>query len=128
MTRKKTGSKRWPPNIGVNNGNMRYGRQILKNLVSITGKRVYQEYLTTLTSESSFDAAKPVTFRYKALIKLLKNSSIDAYTENEIEALAAAYLKDSGLAPSELALHMIGPKFLNEHGLEGIEEGSDFMT
>ena len=110
---------------------MRYGRQIPKDLTSIAGKRVYQEYLTTLTPESSFDdafdAAKPVTFRYKALIKSLKNSSIDAYTENEIEALAAVYLKDTGLAPSELALHMIGPKFLNEHGLEGIEEGSDFM-
>ena len=113
MARKKTGSKRWPPNIGVNNGNVRYRRQIPKDLTSIAGKRVYQEYLTTLTPESSFDdafeAAKPVTLRYEALIKSLKNSSIDAYTENEIEALAAAYLKDSGLAPGALAPHMVGP-------------------
>jgi len=126
MARKKTGSKRWPPNIGVNNGNVRYRRQIPKDLTSIAGKRVYQEYLTTLTPESSFDeafeAAKPVTLRYEALIKSLKNSSIDAYTENEIEALAAAYLKDTGLAPGALAPHMVGPEFLKRYGLEGIEE------
>ena len=53
MARKKTGSKRWPHNIGVNNGNVRYRRQIPKDLTSIVGKRVYQEYLTTLTPESS---------------------------------------------------------------------------
>ncbi len=65
MARKKTGSKRWPPNIGVNNGNVRYRRQIPKDLSSIAGKKVYQEYLSTLTPESSFedayDAAKSVT-------------------------------------------------------------------
>ena len=126
MARKKTGSKRWPPNVGVNNGNLRYRRQIPKALVSIAGKSVYQEYLSTLTPESSFEeafeAAKPVTARYEVLVKSLKNSSIDAYTENEIEALAAAYLKDSGLAPSGLALHMVGPEFLKKYGLEGIEE------
>ena len=68
MARKRTGSKRWPPNIGVNNGNVRYRRQIPKDLTSIAGKRVYQEYLTTLTPESSFEdafeAARPVTLRY----------------------------------------------------------------
>ena len=63
-----------------------------------------------------------MTARYEALIKSLKNSSIDAYTENEIEALAAAYLKDTGLAPSGLALHMVGPEFLKKHGLEDIED------
>lgn len=126
MARKKTGSKRWPPNIGVNNGNVRYRRQMPKDLSSIAGKKVYQEYLSTLTPESSFEdayeAAKPVTARYEALVKSLKNSSIDAYTENEIEALAAAYLKDTGLAPSGLALHMVGPEFLKKHGLEDIED------
>lgn len=126
MARKKTGSKRWPPNIGVNNGNVRYRRQMPKDLSSIVGKKVYQEYLSTLTPESSFEdayeAAKPVTARYEALVKSLKNSSIDAYTENEIEALAAAYLKDTGLAPSGLALHMVGPEFLKKHGLEDIED------
>lgn len=126
MARKKTGSKRWPPNVGVNNGNLRYRRQIPKDLVSIAGKSVYQEYLSTLTPESSFEeafeAAKPVTARYEVLIKSLKNSSIDAYTENEIEALAAAYLKDTKLAPGGLSLHMVGPEFLKKHGLEGIEE------
>ena len=65
---------------------MRYRRQIPKDLTSIAGKKVYQEYLTTLTLESSFDdafeAAKPVTFRCEALIISLKNSSIDAYVEN----------------------------------------------
>ncbi|MEE3018174.1 MAG: hypothetical protein VX349_00240, partial [Pseudomonadota bacterium] len=63
-----------------------------------------------------------MTARYEALIKSLKNSSIDAYTENEIEALAAAYLKDTGLAPSGLALHMVGPEFPKKHGLEDIED------
>ena len=57
MARKKTGSKRWPPNIGVNNGNVRYRRQIPKDLSSIAGKKVYQEYLSTLTPESSFEDA-----------------------------------------------------------------------
>jgi hypothetical protein len=126
MARKKTGSKRWPPNIGVNNGNVRYRRQIPKDLTSIAGKKVYQEYLTTLTPESSFEdafeAAKPVTARYEVLIKSLKNSSIDSYTENEIEALATAYLKDTGLAPGALAPHMVGPEFFKRYGLEGIEE------
>ena len=67
MARKKTGSKRWPPNAGVNNGNVRYRRQIPKDLASIAGKKLYQEYLTTFTPVSSFDvafeAAKPATLR-----------------------------------------------------------------
>lgn len=104
MARKKTTTKRWPPNVGVNNGNTRYRRQIPKALVGVAGRSVYSEYLTSLTPESSFEeayeAAKPVADRYSVLVKSLRNSSIDAYTENEIESLAAAYLKDAGLAPS----------------------------
>ena len=126
MARKKTTAKRWPPNVGINNGNVRYRRQIPKDLVSIAGRSVYSEYLTSLTPESSFEeayeASKPVTARYEVLVKSLRNSSIDAYTENEIEALAAAYLKDAGLAPGALAPHMVGPEFLKKHGLEGMEE------
>ena len=126
MARKKTTAKRWPPNVGVNNGNVRYRRQIPKALVSVAGRSVYSEYLTSLTPESSFEeayeAAKPVADRYSVLVKSLRNSSIDAYTENEIESLAAAYLKDAGLAPSALAPHMIGPEFLKKHGLAGAEE------
>ena len=126
MARKKTTAKRWPPNVGINNGNVRYRRQIPKDLVSVTGRTVYSEYLTSLTPESSFEeayeASKPVTARYDVLVKSLRNSSIDAYTENEIEALAAAYLKDAGLAPGALAPHMVGPEFLKRYGLEGIEE------
>jgi len=126
MARKKTTAKRWPPNVDINNGNVRYRRQIPKALVSVSGRSVYSEYLTSLTPESSFEeayeAAKPVADRYSVLVKSLRNSSIDAYTENEIESLAAAYLKDAGLAPSALAPHMIGPEFLKKHGLAGVEE------
>lgn len=117
--------KRWPPNVGINNGNVRYRRQIPKDLAQVAGKTVYSEYLASLTPESSFEdayeASKLPAARYDVLIKSLRNSSIDAYTENEIEALAMAYLKDAGLAPSSLALHMVGPEFLKKYSLEAIE-------
>ena len=77
MARKKTVGKRLPPNVGVNNGNVRYRRQIPKNLESIAEKKVYQEYLTTLTPKSSladtFEIAKHEILRYEALIKSPKN-------------------------------------------------------
>ena len=93
MARKKTGRKRLPPNVGVNNGNVRYRCLIPRDLESIAEQKVYQEYLTTLTPKSSFDdtfeIAKPVILRFEALIKSLKKSSIDAYTEKQIEAIEA---------------------------------------
>ena len=76
MARKKTTAKRWPPNVGINNGNVRYRRQIPKDLVSVTGRTVYSEYLTSLIPESSFEeayeASKPVTTRYDVLVKSLR--------------------------------------------------------
>jgi hypothetical protein len=53
----KTKRKRWPPNVGINNGNVRYRRQIPKDLGQVAGKTVYSEYLASLTPESSFEDA-----------------------------------------------------------------------
>jgi hypothetical protein len=44
----KTKRKRWPPNVGINNGNVRYRRQIPKDLGQVAGKRVYSEYLASI--------------------------------------------------------------------------------
>lgn len=104
MARKKTTAKRWPPNVGVNNGNVRYRRQIPKDFVSVAGLTVYSEHLTSLTPESSFEeaceASKPVTARYDVLVKSLRNSSIDA-TEAILFFKLASNVSDSYLLLSD---------------------------
>lgn len=125
MAKKKAPSgQRWPRNISVNMGRVRFRKSIPPDLAIAYGKDVFQEYLPLATSasfEEAYEAAKPARVRYDALLKSLKNSSIDAFAENELEALAANYLKKANLKPGDLALHNIGPAFITRHGLEGVE-------
>ena len=82
-------NKRWPPNVGVNNGRVRYRKKVPPDVQQTYGKRLYVEYLDLDESASydqAFEAAKPAKARYEALIKSLHNSSPDAFTENELEA------------------------------------------
>ena len=126
MSKKKTAkTRRWPPNIGVNMGRVRFRKSIPPGLATVAGTNAFQEYLsvdTSATFEEAFEAAKPAKTRYGALLKSLSNSSIDAFTENELEALAAQYLQKANIKPGDLALHKIGPEFIKRHGLEGVEE------
>ena len=118
-------NKRWPPNVGVNNGRVRYRKKVPPYLQQTYGKRLYVEYLDldeSATYDEAFEAAKPAKARYEAKIKSLRNSSPDAFTENELEALAADILKREKIQQGELALHNIGPAFIKQYGLEGIEE------
>lgn len=120
---KKT--RRWPMNVGVNMGRVRFRKSIPTELAITAGRRHFQEYLpieVSATFEEAFEAAKPARDRYNAYIKSLKNSSIDAFTENEIESLASSFLKKAKLTQGALALHKIGPEFIKRYGLEGIEE------
>ena len=117
--------KKWPPNVGVNNGRLRYRIKVPPDLESTYGKRLYVEYLDldeSATYDQAFEAAKPAKARYEALIKSLRNSSPDAFTENELEALASDLLKRAKLERGELALHNIGPAFIKQYELEGVEE------
>ena len=118
-------NRRWPPNVGVNNGRVRFRRKMPPDVESSYGKRLYVEYLDldeTATYDQAFEAAKPAKTRYDALIKSLRNSSPDAFTENELEALASDYLKRAKVEQGGLALHNIGPVFIKQYGLEGVEE------
>ena len=117
--------KRWPPNVGVNNGRLRYRIKVPPDVEPTYGKRLYVEYLDlddSATYDQAFEAAKPAKARYEALIKSLRNSSPDAFTENELEALASDHLKRAKLERGELALHNIGPAFIKQYELEGVEE------
>lgn len=117
--------KRWPPNVGVNNGRLRYRIKVPPDVETTYGKRLYVEYLDlddSATYDQAFEAAKPAKARYEALIKSLRNSSPDAFTENELEALASDHLKRAKLERGELALHNIGPAFIKQYELEGVEE------
>ena len=118
-------NKRWPPNVGVNNGRVRFRRKVPPDAELVYGKRLYVEYLLldeTATYDQAFEAAKPAKARYEALIKSLRSSSPDAFTENELEALASDYLKRAKVEQGGLALHNIGPAFIKQYGLEGVEE------
>ena len=118
-------NKRWPPNVGVNNGRVRYRKKVPPDVQQTYGKRLYVEYLDLDESASydqAFEAAKPAKARYEALIKSLHNSSPDAFTENELEALASDLLKRAKLERGDLALHNIGPAFIKQYELEGIED------
>lgn len=118
-------NKRWPPNVGVNNGRVRYRKKVPPDVQQTYGKRLYVEYLDLDESASydqAFEAAKPAKARYEALIKSLHNSSPDAFTENELEALASDLLKRTKLERGDLALHNIGPAFIKQYELEGVEE------
>ena len=117
--------RRWPPNVGVNMGRVRFRKAIPPDLAIVAGTKDFQEYLPLDPSASfdeAFEAAKPARARYDAFIKSLSNSSIDAFTENELEALAAKYLKKADLKRGDLALHNIGPEFIKRYELEGVEE------
>ena len=117
--------RRWPPNVGVNMGRVRFRKAIPPDLAIVAGKKDFQEYLPLDPSASfdeAFEAAKPARAGYEALIKTLSNSSIDAFTENELEALAANYLKKADLKQGDLALHNVGPEFIKRYELEGVEE------
>ena len=118
-------NRKWPPNVGVNNGRVRFRKKVPPDVQLTFGKRLYVEYLDldeTATYDQAFEAAKPAKARYEALLKSLRNSSPDAFTENELEALASDYLKRAKIEQGELALHNIGPTFIKQHGLERIEE------
>jgi hypothetical protein len=52
MAKIKTESKRWPPNVGINNRSVLYIRQIPKKLADGAGKVVYFEHLASLTPAS----------------------------------------------------------------------------
>jgi len=117
--------KKWPPNVGANNGRLRYRIKVPPDVEPTYGKRLYVEYLDlddSATYDQAFEAAKPAKARYEALIKSLRNSSPDAFTENELEALASDFLKRAKLERGELALHNIGPAFIKQYELEGVEE------
>jgi hypothetical protein len=77
-------------------GRVRFRKSIPTELALTSGKKHFQEYLpveVSATFEEAFEAAKPAKARYDAYIKSLQNSSIDAFTENELESLAASFLK-----------------------------------
>ena len=79
------------------------------------GKRLCIEYLDLVdgaTYDQAFEAAKPAKARYEALVKTLRISSPDGFTENELGALAGGLLKQAKLEPGELALKNIGPAFM----------------
>ena len=79
------------------------------------GKRLCIEYLDLVdvtTYEQAFEAAKPAEARYEALVKSLRNSSLDGFTENELGALASDLLKRAKLERGELVLQNIGPAFM----------------
>ena len=117
--------KKWPPNVGENMGRVRFRKKMPRDVELTFGKKHFQEYLpidATATFDEAFEAAKPAKLRYDALVKSLRNTSIDAFTENELEALAAEYLRKANLDRGDLAPHNIGPEFIKRHGLEGIEE------
>ena len=108
-------NKRWPPNVGVNNGRLRYRIKVPPDVDPMYGKLLYVEYLDlddSATYDQAFEAAKPAKARYEALLKSLRNSSPDALTENELEALASDFLKRAKLEIGELALQNIGPAFV----------------
>ena len=118
-------TKKWPPNIDVNNGRLRLRKKVPPDVEPTYGKRLYVEYLDlddNATYDQAFEAAKPAKARYEALVKSLRNSSPDAVTENELEALASDLLKRAKLDRGELALHNIGPAFIKQYELEGVEE------
>ena len=79
------------------------------------GKRLCIEYLDLVdgtTYEEAFEAAKPAKARYEALVKSLRNSSPDGFTENELGALASDLIKRAKLERGELALQNIGPAIM----------------
>ena len=79
-------NKRWPPNIGVNNGRVRYRKKVPPDVQQTYGKRLYVEYIDldeNASYDQAFEAVKPAKARYEALVKSLRNSSSDAFTENE---------------------------------------------
>ena len=79
------------------------------------GKRLCIEYLDLVdgtTYEEAFEAAKPAKARYEALVKSLRNSSPDGFTENELGALASDLIKRAKLERGELALQNIGSAFM----------------
>ena len=95
-------NKRWPPNVGVNNGRVRYRKKVPPDVQQTYGQRLYVEYLDLDESanyDEAFEAAKPAKARYEAKIKSLRNSSPDAFTENELEALASDLLKRAKIEP-----------------------------
>ena len=118
-------NKRWPPNVGVNNRRVRYRKKVRPDVQQAYGTRLYVEYLNLDESanyDEAFGAAKPAKARYEAKIKSLRNSSPDAFTKNELEALASDLLKRAKIEPGELAPHNIGRAFIKQYGLEGVEE------
>ena len=79
------------------------------------GKRLCIEYLDLVdgaTYDQAFEAAKPAKARYEALVRSLRNSSLDGFTENELGALASDLLKRAKLERGELVLQNIGPAFM----------------
>ena len=74
------------------------------------GKRLCVEYLDLVdgaTYDQAFEAAKPAEARYEALVKSLRNSGPDGFTENELGALASDLLKRAKLERGELALQTL---------------------
>jgi len=49
-------NKRWPPNVGVNNGRVRYRKKVPPDVQQTYGKRLYVEYLD-LDESASYDQA-----------------------------------------------------------------------
>ena len=117
--------KEWSPNIGVSNGRVRFRKKVPPDGQETFGKRLSVEYLAlddSATYDQAFKGVKPASAHYEALVKSLRNSSPDAFTENGLEALASDLPKRAKLERGELALHNIDPAFIRQYNLEGVEE------
>ena len=69
-------NKRWPPNVGVNNGRVRYRKKVPPCLQQTYGKRLYVEYLD-LNESATYDEA----------YSLVKDDSSKDYGPEAIDAL-----------------------------------------
>jgi len=91
-----------------------FQRGIPTRLRPIAGKSSFSMPLgldaATATEEERLHARIEAQRMYELYLKTLENSSVDAFADNEIEALAADVLRRNRVNPGQYAKHMLGPK------------------
>ena len=83
-------------------------------LRSVAGKANFSRPLkldaATADEQQILEARIEAQRMYDLFLKTLENTSADAYSENEIEALAADVLRRNKATAGQYAKHMLGPK------------------
>ena len=113
-----------------------FQRGIPTRLRPIAGKSSFSMPLgldaATATEEEKLHARIEAQRMYELYLKTLENSSVDAFADNEIEALAADVLRRNRVNPGQYAKHMLGPKLQdNDPELANIPfelTGKDYAT